>query len=413
VASTRPYIGTHSIFWDYREYLDASSSASGAEVELLADYQPGTFWAPAQSAWTAGDVCVYAYPADNQLLPLNWFFRDWSAGAAAAPDGWTLVEGAVAQSGDAKVGAASCGVTRSGVDAVVSQGSIPATVGLQYSAGAWVKADDVDQARIVLTDGSTSWASAYHTGDSEWEWLDVSSVAVASTSLTLRLEVNDTDGTAIFDGALVVMGSSADETPHAVACDYLALAAHNLGTAGVTVDVEHSTDQTTWTSAVDEEIDTDEAVWVDFTSVKKAYWRVKLSRTGTYSCLPRIGVLSLGKRLTLPQFCGSQAEHLHVAPTFDLSATAYGSPLGRAARMNRKRFTIRQQYISRTDLAGDLESLRLHGFGEGLPFFVAPDFGSYPEEVYFCWVPDGAEWNPILVVGGLVRELSIRIEALA
>lgn len=412
MASTKPYIGYNSLFWDHRDFLRASSEDASHEVELLANYQPGTYWTPSASDWLAGDVYLYVYPVAGQLLDQNWYFRDWDAGLTAAPTGWTLDEGTVAATADPVVGVYSAGLTRAGTDALLTQSFVASDyIGRQFAAGVWVRSSEVDQARIAITDGTTTWSSAYHTGGGDYEWLSVATAGVVG-NLTIRLEVNDTDGTAYFDGVLLNVGATAAQTPHATAADYLAIHEHNLSTAGVTISVEHSDDQASWTSAGSLAPTTDKTQWLGWTSATKKFWRVKFAATGTYSQRPRVAVLSLGAKLTLPQYCGTQSDHLHRKIQTDMARNAYGAPLGRSVRMEGKRFVIRQQWITRTSVTSTLEEFRAHAYGEGLPFFVAPDYGSYPAEVYFAWVPDDAEWSPVVVPGQLIRELALRMEAM-
>lgn len=143
----------------------------------------------------------------------NGDFESWSAGAAAAPDGWTLSGGAtIAREGATiKVGTYSVKLIASAVgdrlncvadDYVRYRGRV-------VTFGAWVYASAAG-AKIGIADGVSAVATTEHSGTPGWEWLTVTHTANAgATAMQARLypDTSAGTGTTYFDGAILVEGS--------------------------------------------------------------------------------------------------------------------------------------------------------------------------------------------------------------
>ena len=152
-------------------------------------------------------------------LLANGDFESWSAGASAAPDGWTLAGASASVAREAstiKLGTYSTKLTRAGTNCYIKQ-EISAVKGITYwkgrtiTLGCWVWASVAGRVRIILTDNST-WGtgSAYHPGDSAWHWITTTeTVGASSIAFGAYLQVDTGDTSAYFDGAICVEGSSA------------------------------------------------------------------------------------------------------------------------------------------------------------------------------------------------------------
>lgn len=156
----------------------------------------------------------------NNLLK-NGSFESWSAGAAAAPDGWTLTGAGAAVAREAtiiKFDEYSAKVTRSGTDCYIQHSAI-ATIDADTNTywrdrivtlGCWVYATVADRARIQIGDNIGGDLSALHPGDSAWHFLTVTytiNAAATAVIVYLRVETGNTD--AYFDGAILVEGTIA------------------------------------------------------------------------------------------------------------------------------------------------------------------------------------------------------------
>lgn len=136
------------------------------------------------------------------------------------PTGWTLVgaDAVVARSTtQVKIGTYSLALTRAGTDCLAYQTfhenfGLPYWNGKTVTAGCWVWADTADVACIVVDDGGGTGgqASGFHSGDSTWQWLTVSTTLYPDSNTSINLQVRTADKTAYFDGAIVVEGSECD-----------------------------------------------------------------------------------------------------------------------------------------------------------------------------------------------------------
>ena len=132
---------------------------------------------------------------------LNADMEIWSAGAAAAPDNWTLSGPAgrdvARESTIIHNGSYSAKIT-SHTD-VGDYGElyqdIHATLGIAYwqgkkvILGAWVWCAEATTARIVITDGVDQYNSSYHTGSSTWEYITLTAtINIAATYVRVFMQ---------------------------------------------------------------------------------------------------------------------------------------------------------------------------------------------------------------------------------
>lgn len=154
----------------------------------------------------------------QNLLP-NSDFRAWSAGASAAPDGWTLQGGgSIARSADSKRGNYAAEITYSASDTYLESDSEPAYAyfqGNEVTVGFWVKTSTAAIARVIIDDGVGTSASGYHTGGGAYELLEVTHTLDGSASkLTMELHVEGA-GSAKFDAGKLEEGEIATAfSPH-------------------------------------------------------------------------------------------------------------------------------------------------------------------------------------------------------
>jgi len=156
----------------------------------------------------------------TNLLP-NGDFENWTAGTAVAPDGWTILSSgssAVAREASIiKMGIYSAKIVLSGGTYIFLTQEIHATKGIAYwkgrtlTLGCWVYATVANITRIQIGDGVDNSYSSYHPGDSQWHFLTVNhTVNSSATTVQIVGRLGDNGGgTAYFDGAMCVEGSSA------------------------------------------------------------------------------------------------------------------------------------------------------------------------------------------------------------
>lgn len=178
-----------------------------------------------------GEIEYYTGSAWKGLVPQqrnllqNSSFERWES--STKPLFWTGAgAGAVfsknTTGGQFKIGAASLQIQRVGNNCTMSQNFL--TLAPEYNgptgywdsrplaAGVWARASVANTVRMYLlnVNGSTTIAqSAAHTGGGNFEWLSCNGVSGDSSSgLSIVLQVDTSDTTAQFDGAMVVLGST-------------------------------------------------------------------------------------------------------------------------------------------------------------------------------------------------------------
>ena len=203
----------------------ASSAASTATTQ--ASNASGSAISAAASAASATATLASAVKGDGSVNPTNLLsngdFECWSAGASAAPDGWTVYIGdeTIAQGSTTpspKLGSYYAEITNAGSAAGGVSQSVHVAKGIEYwksrtvTFGCWVRtATGGSRVYLKINDGVGESFSNMHTGNSTWQWLSVTRTIDASAiSVTpICYIATGTAITADFDGAMCVEGESA------------------------------------------------------------------------------------------------------------------------------------------------------------------------------------------------------------
>ena len=173
---------------------------------------------------------IYSNTIGNGNLLTNGNFELWTAGASAAPDGWATEGIGVASAREAtiiKLGTYSYKLSNTGA-AVDANQYVHTEKGIAYwknrtiTFGCWVYATVANRVYINMDDGLTSYDSAFHTGDSTWQWLTVTMpIGASATHLFIALRINIGAATsAYFDGAICMEGTSVPQTSNSNIYNY-------------------------------------------------------------------------------------------------------------------------------------------------------------------------------------------------
>lgn len=189
-----------------------------------------------------------------------------------------------------------------------------------------------------------------------------------------------------------VAGASPAEAWIAVDCgsttavDYLAIAAHNLGTIGAEVTLEGSADGSSWTTVTGPHAVADDtpAMWI-FVSVSYRHYRLVIAGDAI-----SLGVLQAGARLTLPEgvFVGYEPERLNRQNDTMNQLTEGGQFIGRSIIRTSVKGEINQPRANQAWVRGAWTLFRDHA--ELRPFFIMWRSDDYPDEVAYCWSTDDA-----------------------
>jgi len=164
------------------------------------------------------DGAVLELDIDNPTLVTNGDY-----GIGDPPTSWTLggAGATVSQStAQVKLGTYSAAVTRNGTNAQLYQNKSVAVGVNTYTLGCWVWSSVANSARLRIRflDGAqeigalTTEYSLYHTGDSQWQWLSVTTSPVTAIDTVRAVMYVFVDSTAYFDGAKLVLGSTITPT---------------------------------------------------------------------------------------------------------------------------------------------------------------------------------------------------------
>jgi hypothetical protein len=169
--------------------------------------------------------------------------------------------------------------------------------------------------------------------------------------------------------------------------NYLAIAAHDLGSQGLEISIEGSDDGSSWTMLG--------GPWAPETDAPHL-WRFNQGfyhhfRVRIEGGPGQIGVLNVGKILVLPEgvFVGHRPETYNKRPKFSNNQAENGQFLGRSITRTGAVGSIKQDRVSqefaRTDWADFTEAAMLR------PFFWAWRHDQYPEEVMYGWTEEGPQ----------------------
>jgi hypothetical protein len=193
---------------------------------------------------------------------------------------------------------------------------------------------------------------------------------------------------ATFEGALLCLGDTAAQTPHATSCDYVALAGHTLGTDATAVSVISSNDNfatpttrltftpTTIAGADGATLNHDTMRF--FTAASASSWRLSFAG-GPYSPVPQIQIAALGLSRSLPRGVVAGYDPRGFRPTVETSRGTKGAPLGRLTRQALRRLRVGQPYLTETELDA-LRDLEQHACHDMLPFFLSWDPGEHIDD---------------------------------
>jgi hypothetical protein len=193
-----------------------------------------------------------------------------------------------------------------------------------------------------------------------------------------------------------------------IMCNAAAVAAHNLGTVGATIQVQSSPDDATWTTRGSEVPTDDGVVIILFPDTTAQYWRLRIT-----NAVASIGVAFIGTRLKFANSVLSGHVGLNNAKRVELlNATSIGGQfLGNRIRRVGAETTVNFGLVDTTFADGDFSPFK-DWYNDGHAFFFASSPSVWPDDIGYCWRPEGAgEIRPVYEEGGLLTNLSMDVAA--
>ena len=183
--------------------------------------------------------------------------------------------------------------------------------------------------------------------------------------------------------------------------DCLCIAAHTLAATGTTLTLEYY-NGTTWVEIEAFSPTTGGPVMLIFEPITATQWRVTFSG-GT---VPAIGVIALGKRLTMATGIAGDYNPTNWARTVDVLGgdTMGGQFLGQ--RIVRRGGQTRIPFGSIDREWFDTNAVAfIDHYNDAKPFFYAGGPRTVPNDLAYCWRPEGASEaaRTLIEAGALVR----------
>lgn len=190
--------------------------------------------------------------------------------------------------------------------------------------------------------------------------------------------------------------------------DCMAIAAHDIGTTGATVSVEHSADGVIWVEVGSHAPTDDTTIVMVFKPVTAKWWRLVVS-----GAVASIGVVRMGFRLVFPSGINTGYTPINLARriTVQGGVTVGGQFGGQRITKRGASTTVSVAAMDRSFVDNDMADFHLH-YDEGRSFFWAGGPAIFPNDVAYCWrPPTGGEIKPSYVESGVLAEFSMTIEA--
>lgn len=165
--------------------------------------------------------------------------------------------------------------------------------------------------------------------------------------------------------------------------DYLGLARHNFGTAGITYTLEQASSAGgPWSAVASSSPSDDTPIFHQFAEVTDQYFRLSLT---SGSAIPELAVWYLGQVLVLERriYVGHRPMKLNPRRRVSTGRSESGQFLGRVRRAVQYEGSIEQNNIDpdwyRNNIEPFIEVI------DTTPFFFSWRPSTYPDETMFCW----------------------------
>lgn len=181
------------------------------------------------------------------------------------------------------------------------------------------------------------------------------------------------------------MGAALSDAP-----DYLALANHNIGTAGATVTVYHDNNgsYSSPTPVGSASPSDDSPFFISLTAGTERYWRIQLT---SLSANPKIGMLFLGPEYEFPVLPRDGYDVDSQRANMRINQSIGGHTLGSVLRSTDRLVSASLAHFTEAQAATYRDFWEDH-YSLGKPFFYMPDLTNYASRIYIMRSPD----NPTL-----------------
>lgn len=187
------------------------------------------------------------------------------------------------------------------------------------------------------------------------------------------------------------------------------LAAHNLGSEGITVSLEYElTPGSGWIPLAEITPTDNSTIIIAVTGTSARGFRFYFS-----GGIPSVGVAYMGSGIVfdtgiLPGYVPLyMSQEVELLTSKSLSGQFIGNRIHKKSATNSFQLNI----LDKSFVQGELFQNFLTRYTNGDPFFFASNPIGIPDDAVYCWRPDGAYMRPALTDGGLFYNIEMSLEA--
>lgn len=175
-----------------------------------------------------------------------------------------------------------------------------------------------------------------------------------------------------------------------IGAQFAAVAAHNLGTLGALVRVQHSPDNTAWTTAGSFTPENDNPIAFRFLFTERRYWRLVITGQAITEAVA-VGVFYLGNEIICPART-YQGFRPVITPTnvrLQSNVSQGGNLLGSSVVQEGSSIRLALEHIP-SEFIRSAEWIDFQrGFNRGRPAFFAWRPAKYPQDLHYVWRDGG------------------------
>jgi hypothetical protein len=191
-------------------------------------------------------------------------------------------------------------------------------------------------------------------------------------------------------------------------CDGLGIASHDAATDGSRIDLQYSSNGSTWNNVIQYLPPDNSAIFIAFPPISARYWRVLVD-----IAICDIGVIILGQRLQFPSGVLTGHTSMHNSKKSKLMNTTTVSGHHRNNRITRMGIEGKIDFglVATSFGDGAFQEFKDH-YNAGKIFFYAGSPLNYPKDMALCWRPEAAgDISPSYQEGGTLMDLSMEVSA--
>ncbi len=243
------------------------------------------------------------------------------------------------------------------------------------------------QVAVAAPPPSGTGPNAYPALLADSRFLDGLPVASSTASGSSVLNITDLKMYTYWQATGTGMSTIQVDCGSAKGANAMAMAGHNLNSAGAQVSLRYSTDGVRWApAAATFTPDSDKAFLVQFPAQTARFWQLIISNA---SDAPQIAVAMIGTLFSFPRYPESGFDPDNTYINADAASSESGALLGVEIAYQEREVDVQWKYLTPDWCKNSFRPLWDGWLSLLLPFFWGWDLTNHPDEVYFMWISPG------------------------